>query len=40
MRHAPAEFTCGPQTPTPVTVEFAQVRNGKTDGVVRGMDFK
>ncbi len=40
MRHAPAEFTCGPQTPTRVTVVFAQARNGKTDGVVRGMDFQ
>jgi tetratricopeptide (TPR) repeat protein len=39
MRHAPPEFTCGPQKPTPVTIEFARARNGKAEGVVRGMDF-
>jgi tetratricopeptide (TPR) repeat protein len=40
MRHAPPEFTCGPQTPTPVLIEFAEARNGKAEGVVRGMDFR
>jgi hypothetical protein len=39
MRHAPPEFTCGPQTATPVTIEFARARNGNA-GVVRGMDFQ
>jgi hypothetical protein len=40
MRHAPPEFTCGPQTPTHVTIEFAQTRKGNAVGVVRGMDFR
>jgi hypothetical protein len=40
MRHAPPEFTCGPQTPTPVTIEFARARNGNAEGVLRGMDFQ
>jgi hypothetical protein len=39
MRHAPAEFTCGPQMATPVLIEFARARNGNA-GVVRGMDFR
>jgi hypothetical protein len=40
MRHAPPEFTCGPQKPTPVTIEFARASNGNAEGVVRGMDFQ
>lgn len=40
MRHAPPEFTCGPQTPTPVTIEFAHARSGNAEGIVRGMDFQ
>ncbi len=40
MRHAPAEFVCGPQTPTPVMIEFARARNGNAEGEVRGMDFQ
>ena len=40
MRHAPPEFTCGPQTPTHVTIEFAQTGKGNAEGVVRGMDFR
>jgi len=40
MRHAPPEFTCGPQAPTSVTIEFARVRNGNAEGVLRGMDFQ
>jgi tetratricopeptide (TPR) repeat protein len=39
MRHAPAEFVCGPQTPTPVTVDYAGTPGSVTDGVVRGMEF-
>jgi len=36
MRHAPAEFTCGPQDPAaPVIVDYAAPQ-----GVVRGMDFQ
>jgi hypothetical protein len=40
MRHAPPEFTCGPQRPTPVTIDFAKASNGNAEGVVRGMDFQ
>jgi tetratricopeptide (TPR) repeat protein len=40
MRHAPAEFTCGRQTTTPVLIEFARVRSGEAEGIVRGMDFQ
>jgi len=39
MRHAPSEFVCGPQTATPVTVDYAGTPNAATDGIVRGMDF-
>ena len=40
MRHAPAEFVCGPQAPAgPVMVDYAQTRDGTTAGIVRGMDF-
>lgn len=36
MRHAPAEFTCGPQDPAAtVTVDYAA-----PGGIVRGMDFQ
>ncbi len=36
MRHAPDEFTCGPQDPAPpVTIDYAAA-----GGVVRGMDFQ
>ena len=40
MRHAPPEFSCGPQKPTHVTIEFAQPGDGSAQGVVRGMDFQ
>jgi tetratricopeptide (TPR) repeat protein len=40
MRHAPPEFTCGPQAPTAVTIEFARAKNGNAEGVVRGIDFQ
>jgi tetratricopeptide (TPR) repeat protein len=39
MRHAPAEFVCGPQTPTQVTIDYARTPGGHADGVVRGMAF-
>jgi hypothetical protein len=44
MRHAPADFVCGPQPPgTAVTVDYARAQNGTlngtTAGIVRGMDF-
>jgi hypothetical protein len=34
MRNAPAEFTCGPQAPRRVTVEYA------APDVVRGIEFR
>jgi tetratricopeptide (TPR) repeat protein len=40
MRHAPADFVCGPQPPaTAVTVDYARTQNGTAAGIVRGMDF-
>jgi tetratricopeptide (TPR) repeat protein len=39
MRHAPAEFVCGPQTAAPVIVDYARTPGGATDGIVRGMEF-
>jgi hypothetical protein len=39
MRHAPSEFVCGPQSATPVIVDYAQTGNATPAGVVRGMDF-
>ncbi len=41
MRKAPAEFSCGPQQPTEVTVDYAAMQsvNGGADGVLRGMTF-
>lgn len=39
MRHAPAEFVCGPQAPTPVTIDYARTPNASNDGIVRGMTF-
>jgi tetratricopeptide (TPR) repeat protein len=35
MRHAPAEFTCGPQDPAKVTVEYETAKN-----VARGIEFQ
>jgi tetratricopeptide (TPR) repeat protein len=39
MHHAPAEFVCGPQAGTPVTVDYARTPNAGSDGIVRGMTF-
>jgi tetratricopeptide (TPR) repeat protein len=39
MRHAPADFVCGEQPPTPVVVEYARRAQGAVEGVVRGMTF-
>ncbi len=39
MRHAPAEFVCGPQAGTPVTVDYARTPKSSSDGIVRGMTF-
>jgi tetratricopeptide (TPR) repeat protein len=41
MRHAPADFVCGPQPmPARVTVDYAPMPGGATDGIVRGMNFE
>lgn len=39
MRHAPAEFVCGAQPRTPVTVDYARTPHAASDGIVRGMTF-
>lgn len=39
MRHAPAEFVCGPQERTLVTIDYARTPNALGDGIVRGMTF-
>jgi tetratricopeptide (TPR) repeat protein len=38
--HGPTEFTCGAQSPAKVIVDYAALKSGHTDGVVRGMDFQ
>lgn len=38
MRHAPADFVCGPQPGMSVTVEYA-VSSVKGQGIIRGMEF-
>jgi tetratricopeptide (TPR) repeat protein len=41
MKHAPAEFVCGPQeSATHVTVDYARTPAGKADGIVRRMTFE
>jgi tetratricopeptide (TPR) repeat protein len=42
MRNAPSEFTCGPQQPTKVVVDYAisPFTEAHADGLVRGMQFK
>jgi len=41
MKNAPAEFNCGPQTPSPVAVEYAAPDSpAHTAGVLRGMEFR
>ena len=37
MRNAPPEFTCGPQPPTPVSIDYAL---STPTGLIRGMQFK
>jgi hypothetical protein len=44
LRHEGAatfDFTCGPQKPFPVAVEFVAAVNGRTDvrGIVRALEF-
>jgi hypothetical protein len=38
--HGPTEFTCGAQSPAKVIVDYAALKSGHTDGVVRSMDFQ
>jgi hypothetical protein len=42
MRNAPSEFVCGPQPGTAVTIDYAASggAGARTDGIVRGMEFK
>lgn len=40
MRNAPQEFSCGPQNPVPVIVEYAAKDSGSNNGVLRGMEFE
>ena len=41
MRNAPQEFTCGPQSPAPVLVEYAATQTGDSSrGLLRGMEFE
>jgi hypothetical protein len=41
MRHAPSELTCGPQSASPVTVEYAAPKTrGTGAGIVRGIEFR
>jgi tetratricopeptide (TPR) repeat protein len=40
MQNAPQEFACGPQSPVPVTVEYAAQRKENSDGLLRGMEFE
>ncbi len=42
MRNGPAEFTCGPQPPRPVRIEYATAvaASAKQSGVLRGMEFR
>jgi Flp pilus assembly protein TadD len=39
MRNAPSEFTCGPQQPTKVVVDYAESAS-KAEGVARGILFR
>jgi hypothetical protein len=42
IRKGPSEFTCGPQSPNPVKVDYA-VSDGRTltgDGILRGIEFR
>lgn len=39
-RNAPEEFTCGPQPRSPVTIVYAASPGGKSDGVLRGIEFR
>jgi Flp pilus assembly protein TadD len=40
IRNGPAEFTCGPQPPTSVEVQYAAVYADRKTGVVRGIAFR
>jgi hypothetical protein len=41
MRNAPTEFTCGPQQPAKVVVDYAESASGaRLVGLVRRMEFR
>lgn len=40
IRHASGEFTCGPQPGNAVIVEYAMRDQGKSAGIVRGIEFR
>lgn len=41
MQNGPAEFTCGPQQPKSIKVDYAAAyANTKSDGIVRGISFR
>ncbi|MBV8710059.1 MAG: hypothetical protein JO028_22935 [Acidobacteriaceae bacterium] len=40
MRNAPQEFSCGPQSPVSVIVDYAAKDSGSNNGVLRGMEFE
>jgi hypothetical protein len=41
MENAPQEFTCGPQNPASVIVEYATAQSGNSsNGLLRGMEFE
>jgi tetratricopeptide (TPR) repeat protein len=41
MRNGPAEFTCGPQQPKPIKVQYTSAyANANTEGIVRGIAFR
>ena len=39
MRNGPTEFSCGPQRPKHVTVEYAASEKANSNGVLRGIAF-
>jgi len=40
MRHAPAEFVCGPQSEAEVIVQYAAHAAADSDGIARGIEFR
>ena len=40
MRNAPSEFTCGPQSPVSVVLQYAASKAAGADGIARGIEFR